>query len=64
MCLIYDSVLTIQDEVDLIWRRRPNVASMIFIMNRIAAITIVLYDVLEDVDNVRRLGRRTFHAIY
>ena len=50
--LIYDSILTIQDEVDLIWRRKPSVASVIFVLNRMAILAIILFSVLEDVDNV------------
>ena len=50
--LIYDSILTIQDEVDLIWRGKPSVASVIFVLNRMAILAIILFSVLEDVDNV------------
>ena len=52
--LVYDSILTIPDEVDLIWRRKPSVASVIFVLNRMAILAIILFSVLEDVDNVCR----------
>ena len=42
------------DEVHLIWRRKPSVASVIFVSNRMAILAIILFSVLEDVDNVCR----------
>ena len=52
MPLVYDYVLTIADEVDLIWCRKPSVASAIFITNRIAVLLIVMYTIMSDVDSV------------
>ena len=50
--LIYDAILTMADEVHLIWRRRLNAASTIFILNRIGAILLLLWLVLQDTDGV------------
>ena len=55
--LAYESILTIEDEVNLIWRRKLSIASALFIMNRIAASLIVVSIILFDVDNVRRAFR-------
>ena len=53
--LVYDSMLTISDEVDLIWHRKPGIASIIFVLNRISAVFIVLFVVMDDFSSVRRL---------
>ena len=50
--LIYDAILTVADEVHLIWRRRLNAASTIFILNRIGAILLLLWLILQDSDGV------------
>ena len=55
--LAYDSILTFEDEVELIWRRKLSIASAVFITNRIAASLHLVYSVLVDVDNVRRAFR-------
>ena len=34
----YDFVLTLSDEVELIWRRKFSVASVIFVLNRATAL--------------------------
>ena len=52
MPLVYDYILTIADEVDLIWCRRLSVASAIFITNRIAVLLIVMYTIMSDVASV------------
>ena len=57
--LAYDSILTIEDEVELIWRRNLSIASALFITNRVAASLVVVYNILNDVDNVRTF--RTDH---
>ena len=38
MLLCFDFVLTFPDEVDLIWRRKFRVGSLLFMMNRVAAV--------------------------
>ena len=48
-------MLTISDEVDLIWHRKPGIASIIFVLNRISAVFIVLFVVMDDFSSVRRL---------
>lgn len=55
--LTYDSLLTVEDEVELIWRRKLSIASTVFIINRIAASLFVVCSILSDVDNVRRAFR-------
>ena len=52
--LAYDSILTFEDEVELIWRRKLSIASAVFITNRIAASLFVVYDIFNSLDNVRR----------
>lgn len=55
--LIYDSMLTMQDEVELIWRRKLSAASVIFVMNRVGLVFSVILVILETIDTVRqRLG--------
>ena len=54
--LAYDTLLTILDEVKLIWRHRFSIVSAIFIINRIAALLYILDVMLGDVNNVRHLG--------
>lgn len=39
--LLYDTLLTLSDEVDLIWRRKLSIASVIFIMNRVELVFTV-----------------------
>ena len=51
--LVYDSTLTFADEVELIWRRKPSVASTIFVINRITTLLIVAQIILIEVDDVR-----------
>ena len=53
----YDSILTFEDEVGLIWRRKLSIASAVFITNRIAASLIVTYSILIHVNDVRRVFR-------
>ena len=55
--LAYDTLLTILDEVKLIWRHRFSIVSAIFIINRIAALLSILDVLLFDVDSVRHLAR-------
>ena len=50
--LIYDSVLTAAAEVDLIWRRKMSVASLIYIANRASAAMGIVYILLLDTDSV------------
>ena len=46
--LVYDCVLTSKDELDLIWRRRKSVASVIFVANRVpAALFVVITSMLN-----------------
>ena len=52
--LAYDFILTFEDEVELIWRRKLSIASAVFITNRIAASLFVVYDIFNSLDNVRR----------
>ena len=52
--LAYDSILTFEDEVELIWRRKLSIASAVFITNRIAASLSVVYTIFVDVDDVCR----------
>ena len=54
---MYDFALTIEDEVELIWLRKPSIASAVFVANRISASLIVTYSILIDVNNVRRAFR-------
>ena len=61
--LAYDSILTFEDEVELIWRRKLSIASAVFITNRIAALLFVVYNILIDVDNVRRAFRANHHYL-
>ena len=60
---IYDFILTIEDEVELIWRRKLSIASAVFITNRIAASLIVAYSILIDVNDVRRAFREDHHHL-
>ena len=61
--LAYESILTIEDEVELIWRRKLSIASVVFITNRIAASLYVVYGVLVDIDDVRRAFRIDHHHL-
>ena len=61
--LAYDSILTFEDEVELIWRRKLSIASAVFIANRIAASSIVMYSLLIHVDNVRSVSRIDCHHL-
>ena len=36
--LLYDIVLTLPDEVDLVWRRRVSAATAVLILNRAGAV--------------------------
>ena len=51
--LVYDIVLAIPDEVDLIWRRELGVSSAIFVLNRISVGMTVAFYILIDVNKVR-----------
>ena len=53
--LFYDLALTFADEVDLIWRRKLNAASMIFIMNRVAVVLTAFVMMSENFAGVRAL---------
>ena len=46
--LAYDSILMIDDEVELIWRRKLSTASVIFIINRIAVILTAFVKTTEN----------------
>ena len=61
--LAYDSILTFEDEVELIWRRKLSIASAVFITNRIAASLIVMDSILIDVNDVRRAFREDHHHL-
>ena len=61
--LAYDSILTFEDEVELIWRRKLSIASAVFITNRIAASLLVMHNIFIDVDNVRRAFREDHHHL-
>ena len=61
--LPYDFILTIEDEVELIWRRKLSIASAVFITNRIAALLFVVQHILIDVNNVRRAFRGDHHRL-
>ena len=63
MVLVYDHLLTFADEVELIWRQRPTVASAVFITNRMAALLIVVYSMLIDIGNVRHTSRIDYHNL-
>ena len=52
--LIYDSMLTMSDEVDLIWRRKLSAASVIFIMNRAGLVFVVIAQILGAINTVRQ----------
>ena len=53
--LLYDFILTSSVEVDLVWRRKPDAASFIYIISRVAAISFILGNVLIDIENVSLL---------
>ena len=55
--LAYDTLSTIPDEVELVWRHKFSVVSAIFIMSRIAALLFILNVLLFAVDSVRHLAR-------
>ena len=50
--LVYDSVLTVADEIAFIRHHKLSVASVLFMVNRVAAIILVLYLPVHDVDSV------------
>ena len=50
--LIYDSLLTIADEVELIWRRKLTAASALFILNRFTLLSYVAWAVVAHIDSV------------
>ena len=52
--VVYDSILTIEDEVELIWRRKLSIASAVFITNRIGASLFVVNYIFINLDNVCR----------
>lgn len=52
--LVYDTLLTMSDEVDLIWRRKWSAASVIFIMNRVALVFTAIAAILSSINTVRR----------
>ena len=56
--LACDTLLTIPDEIQFIWRHNFNIVSAIFIMNRVAASILILDIMLVEVDNVRHLAPR------
>ena len=51
--LVYDSMLTLTDEVNLIWRRKLSAASAIFLMSRLSTVLIVIFMILQVDDGVR-----------
>ena len=59
----YDSILTFEDEVELIWRRKLSIASAVFITNRVAVALFVTYSILIDVNNVRHALREDHHQL-
>ena len=52
--LLYDSMLTMSDEVDLIWRRKLSAASVIFVMNRVGLVFAIIATILNPINTVRR----------
>ena len=54
--LLYDSILTMPDEVDLIWRRKLSAASIIFIVNRVALVVSVILAILGTINTVRQVS--------
>ena len=61
--LAYDSILTSEDEFELIWRRKLSIASAVFLTNRIAASLLVMHSTLADANNVRRAFREDHHHL-
>ena len=57
MPLVYELILTAGDEIDLIWRRTPTAASVIFVMNRISSVLIALSVALKSINSVRQCPR-------
>ncbi|GJE92490.1 hypothetical protein PsYK624_086440 [Phanerochaete sordida] len=45
--LVYDHLLTLDQEIDLIWRGRPGFVSLIFLVNRYLVPCILIVDVYE-----------------
>ena len=54
--LIYDSMLTMPDEVDLVWRHKWSAASVIFIVNRVGLAVSVILEILGMVNTVCQLS--------
>ena len=59
--LLYDSILTIPDEVDLIWRRRLSAASVIFILNRVGLALSVVSAIMGMINTVRQHSMTSDH---
>ena len=51
--LSYDFALVMADEVNLVWSRKLNIASVIYGMNRVASVLSVVWIILDRVDGVR-----------
>ena len=53
MPAIYDAVLSLSEEVDLIWRRKFSLASAIFALNRLGLVSMIIYPFFQATENVR-----------
>ena len=40
--VVYDYLLTIEDEVQLIWRRKTSSASLLFLANRVTSLILIV----------------------
>ena len=50
--------------MDLVWHRKPDAAFLIYITSRVAAISYILANAFEDVENVRLLiDRESTHRL-
>ena len=61
--LVYNSILTISDEVDFVWCHKLTVSSAIFITNYAATVLLVVNAFLIRADNVRHALRSDNHPL-
>ena len=62
--LAYENVITLEDEVELIWGRKKTFASWLFLANRAILAAFVLDELIEYVDPAVRRRHANFFALF